>query len=441
MNSTPAKTQENAARAAPPSRGEHGGLTERESEGEGTEVSGEAGVEGEKEEGSWTGRLTARDRELVGHLGLVRYLRTNQATELVFAGRAQSVVSSRLGELSQRHGNTRALLKKLWFVSGEGKRVQVWSLTPSGYALAEDVLDKKLKIPRDDVASQFLEHATGVNELYVALTKKNDAPRTVGAVDRRGKPANDFARLPTALRWLPSEELELPFQEFVPEEHKVHDRRLQPAAMLEDPARKRRYLIEYETGSASVRNAQHKSATLTKVIRYQRFRSDPHGRGEPFYKRNFGDQFEPVLLFMTRTAARRDSIKQAVEEWSKNGGRACEIRAATVEQISRELRAQLLGARALAPAAAPRPIPDDIDQAQIAPRGWPVFSPREVLLFHGAILEAITTIQMVRHTVREGRSVVAEPRYAPQLQEAEQKLRRHMEKLRSGGFVAAPTKE
>src|SRR5471032_2561774 len=137
----------------------------------------EAGAELEvgKEVGFWSGRMTVRDRELVGHLGLVRYLRTKQIAELVFRGRAQSVVSGRLGELSERHGNCRSLLKRLWFVNGEGRRVQVWALTPSGYALAEEVLGRALKVPRHDVASQFLEHATGVNELYVALVKRQEA--------------------------------------------------------------------------------------------------------------------------------------------------------------------------------------------------------------------------------------------------------------------------
>src|SRR6267378_2679092 len=92
----------------------------------------EAGAEVEKEVGSWRGRLTARDRELVGHLGLVRYLRTNQIAEMMFRGRAQSVLSARLGELADRHGNCRALVKRLWFVNGEGRRVQAWTLTPSG---------------------------------------------------------------------------------------------------------------------------------------------------------------------------------------------------------------------------------------------------------------------------------------------------------------------
>ena len=185
---------------------------------------GRDGAEGKSEVGSWRGRLTPRDNELVSHLGLVRYLRTDQISELMFPGRAQSVISGRLGELSQRRGNTRALIKKLWFVNGEGKRVLVWALTPSGYALAGEQLGRQFKVPRHDVAHQFLEHATGVNDLYVALTKKFGTPKPA----ERGKPADDFARLPTAFRWVATEDLELPFREYAAERpDRVADRRLQ----------------------------------------------------------------------------------------------------------------------------------------------------------------------------------------------------------------------
>jgi len=84
-------------------------LTEKEQGGE----EDQAGAEDREGLGSWRGRLTARDRELVGHLGLVRYLRTGQIAELMFPRRAQSVISARLGELAERHENTRALLKRL----------------------------------------------------------------------------------------------------------------------------------------------------------------------------------------------------------------------------------------------------------------------------------------------------------------------------------------
>jgi len=240
----------------------------------------------------------------------------------MFRGRAQSVLSARLGELADRHGNCRALVKRLWFVNGAGRRVQVWTLTPSGYGLAEEVLGRRLKVPRHDVASQFLEHATGVNELYVALAKRPDAPRRADWSERRGKPADDFARVPTAFRWVPSEDLELPFAEYVREEDRSRDRRLQPDALLEDPVRKRRYLIEYETGSATVRNGQHKTATLTKLARYSHFILGFAGADgkATFYSKHFADGFTPVVLFIARTVARRETIAEAAAGWGRRGG-------------------------------------------------------------------------------------------------------------------------
>ena len=65
----------------------------------------------------------------------------------------------------------------------------------------------------------------------------NAAATANAIIARRGKPADDFARLPAAFRWIPSEELELPFSEYVREEGRARDRRLQPDAVLEDPAK------------------------------------------------------------------------------------------------------------------------------------------------------------------------------------------------------------
>src|SRR5437763_3962082 len=168
----------------------------------------QAGAEGREGLGSWRGRLTTRDRELVGHLGLVRYLRTGQIAELMFPGRAQSVISARLGELAERHGNTRALLKRLWYVNREGKRVQVWALTGTGYALAEEKLGRLLRVPRHDVASQFLEHATGVNQLYVALARRPSQHVSAKPGRSSGTLAAAYAPLATAFRSIPREALE-----------------------------------------------------------------------------------------------------------------------------------------------------------------------------------------------------------------------------------------
>ena len=384
----------------------------------------EAGAE--KEVGSWRGRLTARDRELVGHLGLVRYLRTDQVAELMFRGRAQSVLSARLGELADRHGNFRALVKRLWFVNGEGRRVQVWALTPSGYGLAEEVLGRRLKVPRHDVASQFLAHATGVNDFYVSLAKKPDAPRRADAGEWRGKPADDFARVPTAFRWVPSEDLELPFAEYVREEGRSRDRRLQPDALLEDPVRKCRYLIEYETGSATVRNAEHKTATLTKLTRYANFIvgfADPYGK-ETHYSKHFADGFTPVVLFIARTAARRETIAEAVGKWARiESSPRFQARSLTVEQACTEFRALLLGekpavlahATTAAPSAAPAP-PVRASQHGV------LLSWNELELLGSVQDEALHSIQQVRHAVRAGKPVVSEPRYPEHTAAAERLL-------------------
>ncbi len=52
------------------------------------------------------------------------------------------------------------------------------------------------------------------------------------------------------------EYLDLPFKEFDVRRGVSEQRRLQPDAMIEDPTAKRRYFIEYETGSATVRDAE-----------------------------------------------------------------------------------------------------------------------------------------------------------------------------------------
>jgi hypothetical protein len=316
------------------------------------------------------------------------------------------VISGRLGELSQRHGNTRALIKKLWFVNCEGKRVLVWALTPSGYALAGEELGLQFKVPRHDVAHMFLEHATGVNDLYVALAKKPGTPSPA----QRGKPADDFARLPSAFRWVATEDLELPFKEYLAKipDH-VADRRLQPDAMLEDLVRKRRYLIEFETGSATVRNAQHKTATLTKLGRYSSFLLTPTttSGNETYYSKHFHDGYKPIVVFLTRTAARRDTIVKAAEEyWTAIDVRFA-VRALTVAEAGAEFRAQLIG-------DAPRPVAPLANPPLVAAPATlegVMISFREIELLKRFYQEALQIIQEVRHTVRAGKSVLTEPRY------------------------------
>lgn len=329
------------------------------------------------------------------------------------------MISGRLGELSQRRGNTRALIKKLCFVNGEGKRVLVWALTPSGYALAGEQLGRQFKVPRHDVAHQFLQHATGVNDLYVALTKKFGTPKPA----ERGKPADDFARLPTAFRWVATEDLELPFREYVAESpDRVADRRLQPDAMLEDPVRKRRYMIEFETGSATVRNSQHKTATLTKFGRYSSFLLAPTttSGNETYYSRHFHDGYKPIVVFLTRTAARRDTIVKAAEEHWTAINRRFALRALTVEEAGAEFRAQLIGDAPHSNA----PVANSPLVAAPATLDGVMVSFRELELLKRFYEEALGIIQRVRHAVRAGKPVTTEPPYPELWQQAETVLKR-----------------
>jgi hypothetical protein len=287
--------------------------------------------------------------------------------------------------------------------------------------LAEEVLGQQLKVLRHDVASQFLEHATGVNELYVALVKRQEAPPMTTA--KRGKPADDFARVPKAFRWIPSEELELPFSEYVRDEGRARDRRLQPDAVLEDPTRKLRYLIEYETGTATVRNVQHKTATLTKLARYAHFILDlaeRHGRAT-YYSKHFTDGFTPVVLFIARTAARRDTIAEAVAGWARVEINAqFQFRALTIDKACAEFRASILGQKPFAPDHAPAAAPEA--QLPRASAAGVLLSWRELELLSRVQGESLHTIQQVRHTVRARQPVASEPRYPEQTAAAERLL-------------------
>jgi hypothetical protein len=353
---------------------------------------------------------------------LVRYLRTGQIAEFIFPGRAQSVISARLGELAERHGNTRALLKRLWYVNREGKRVQVWALTGTGYALAEEKLGRLLNVPRHDVASQFLEHATGVNQLYVALARRPSQHVAAKPGRYAGKLAADYAPLPTTFRWIPSEDLELPFDEYAHGE--ARPCHLQPDAVLEDRPRRQRYLIEYETGSASVRNDRHKTATLAKIARYANFFNQYTGNDfkTTFYDRHFKDDLTPVILFLTRTQARRDTIREAAEQRNRENPRKLDIRALTLDEAAAHVRSLFFGE-----AAPPR---TSTDPAASPPPDGVFVRWSELGLVRQFVNDALRTIQVVRHTVPAGQPVAREPRYPEHAQTVAQLL----ERLLAGGM-------
>jgi hypothetical protein len=103
-----------------------------------------------------------------------------------------------------------------------------------------------------------------------------------------------------------------------------------------------------------VRNTQHKTATLTKLARYSHFIlgfADAHGKAT-YYSKHFADGFTPVVLFIARSAARRETIAEAVAGWASGEGPRFHVRSLTVEQACAEFRALILGEKPAVPVQA-----------------------------------------------------------------------------------------
>jgi hypothetical protein len=62
-----------------------------------------------------------------------------------------------------------AYIRRLFYRTYEGHHLDMWTLTNTGYAVAEVVLGTAIKIPRHDVGVAFREHTIVLNELFVGL--------------------------------------------------------------------------------------------------------------------------------------------------------------------------------------------------------------------------------------------------------------------------------
>src|SRR5438477_1683559 len=188
-------------------------------------------------------QLTERDRELCGFLAVCRYLTREQIERLMFSGRSKARSSTRLRQLAKKVGNQGALLRgDLGYGSAEGWTT-VWALTGEGFEIGTQYVGLKLeRMHKQDVVQAFLKHAVIANEVFLGL------------VPQDGK---TWAKVPRQFRWTLGEYLNLPFEDY---SHafpsKLERRRLQPDAILEIPSSRRRFFIEYETGSATVRDAK-----------------------------------------------------------------------------------------------------------------------------------------------------------------------------------------
>jgi len=105
----------------------------------------------------------------------------------------------------------------------------VWALTREGFEVGSQRLGLKLeRVPKHDVGQAFLKHEVMANEIFLGLVAQD------------GK---TWAKVPRDFRWVLGEYLDLPFEEFTRVGSELEARRLQPDAMLEDPASQRRFFI------------------------------------------------------------------------------------------------------------------------------------------------------------------------------------------------------
>jgi len=286
-------------------------------------------------------QLTERDRELCGFLAVCRYLTREQVERLMFPGRSKARSSTRLRQLAAAVGGQAAVLRgDLGFGSADGWTT-VWALTAEGFEMGSQRVGLKLeRVPKHDVGQSFLKHEVMLNEVFLGL------------VPQDGKTP---AKVPRQFRWLLGEYLNLPFQEFCREKLQADVRRLQPDAILEDLAGRRRYFIEYETGSATIFDAKKSTSTLAKLERYAHFFSSYAGslsnRSDTWYARSFKEAWPAEVLFVTQSEARRDSITKLIDRFEQ--GRLV-ARSLTAAEAQRNLCRALYG-RDQPAASAPKP--------------------------------------------------------------------------------------
>src|SRR5713226_6814977 len=273
---------------------------------------------------------TDRDRQLIGLLGVVRYLSTEQLCRLFYDGRNMHNMRKRLLRLAGEGalGFSRAFIRRLFYRTYEGQRREMWTLTNAGYTVAEIVLGTAVKIPKHDVGAAFREHAIVLNELFVALVRP---------------PGGGYARArQTQFRWIASDTVRLPWKQHLAHGSTTPDRLVLPDAVLEIPSAKRRLFLECEMGTHPIASAARPKpgSTIAKVQNYEGYlRSYVDASAtQTFYARSYPDNYVPEVLFLVRTAHRAKTVNEAIRQWQQRlGTQTCRARALTVEAVRDEL--------------------------------------------------------------------------------------------------------
>ena len=258
-------------------------------------------------------RLTRRDKELLAHVSVARYLSGEQIRRLIFSGKkaatqqtekdpgkeSSAVVCRRRlkGLCSGRSGA--AYLRRLSFRNADNKPVAVFAATTLGYGVAAQFLGRATPQPAEDVTKVVLARIVRLNELYLALAQGRAATNA------------PFA-------WIASHAADLPsWEELNVGRGRVEKRRLAPDAIVELLAERTRVFIEDEMGleplPRSIENAR--AWALSRLNRYASFMMQ--GGDPTVYARKFPDRWRAELFLLAHSEERASSLTQVIAEWQK----------------------------------------------------------------------------------------------------------------------------
>jgi len=252
--------------------------------------------------------LTERDRLLLSYIGVARYASAQQIHHLVADGLDKTIVYRRLRKLSARGSKPMgvAYLRRLEYRRAEGMAVPVWALSPAGRIVAESCVPYLHPPSRSDVGHVFLEHTLRLNDVLLGLVL--------------GLRESELAPLVTLpFRWFCEGDEMLEFEVYDRAAGRTSRKVVKPDAILEVPARGRRFFLEAESGAHSIATADpiRQGSVLRKLERYTRFFTGkvPAGseRGTN-YARFFPDGLDPELVFLVHSDPRKVRVEAAVKE-------------------------------------------------------------------------------------------------------------------------------
>jgi hypothetical protein len=287
-------------------------------------------------------RLRRGDAELLALLGLCRFLTVKQVVALGRGAKTEQAAGRRLRGLAGEAKGARVgpvvppVLRAVAFRTFAGEPSQLWGLTTAGVGVASHELGRPLKVPRNDVGAAFAEHFTCLTELFVQLA----LPHLQAGVQPGALP----------FRWDVAEEVELPWRE-KDEVGREKARTIRPDAVLDVPARTRRFFVECEMGTHTLTplSPDKSQATVRKLERYDAYVSgfaDVRARLS-HYQGKYPDGWPCEVVFLTRSPGRQRSTQAVVEAFlASHAGTRLSARALTLEQAVAHCAASGATARA-----------------------------------------------------------------------------------------------